>query len=104
MPPLITEANNFADNVPTYADDVTEFIEENERLREINEDYDITAQLEKEAQEAPRIVSAEPRALRDVGLRDRELRVRPDHDPRALGVPARQRAHVDRRMDRLATT
>ena len=53
VPPLITEANNFADNVPTYADDVTEFVQDNKRLREINEDYDITAQLEKEAQKAP---------------------------------------------------
>ena len=34
VPPLITEANNFADNVPQYADDVTEFVQDNERLRE----------------------------------------------------------------------
>src|SRR3954453_22103223 len=26
VPPLITEANNFADNVPTYANDVTDFV------------------------------------------------------------------------------
>ena len=56
MPPLITEGNNFADNVPTYARDVTKFVQDNERLREINQDYDITA-AEKEARSF-RIASA----------------------------------------------
>jgi len=68
VPPLITEANNFADNVPTYADDVTEFVQENKRLREINEDYDITAQLEKEAQKLPNRLGGAAGTLRDVGL------------------------------------
>ena len=35
VPPLITEGNNFADNVPTYANDVTDYVQKNERLREI---------------------------------------------------------------------
>src|SRR5918995_2306339 len=39
VPPLITEANNFADNVPAYARDVTEYVRDNERLRELNRDY-----------------------------------------------------------------
>ena len=68
VPPLITEANNFADNVPTYADDVTEFVEDNERLREINEDYDITAQIQKEAQKLPNRLGGAAGTLRDVGL------------------------------------
>src|SRR5918992_5181999 len=40
VPPLITEANDFADNVPQYARDVTEYVRENDRLRELNRDYD----------------------------------------------------------------
>ena len=68
VPPLITEANNFADNVPTYADDVTEFVEDNERLREINEDYDITAQIQKEAKKLPNRLGGAAGTLRDVGL------------------------------------
>jgi predicted PurR-regulated permease PerM len=68
VPPLITEANNFADNVPAYADDVTEFVEDNEQLREINEDYDITAQLEKEAKKLPNRLGGAAGTLRDVGL------------------------------------
>ncbi|HEX6583414.1 MAG TPA: AI-2E family transporter, partial [Thermoleophilaceae bacterium] len=51
-----------------YADDVTEFVQENKRLREINADYDITAQLEKEAQKLPNRLGGAAGTLRDVGL------------------------------------
>jgi predicted PurR-regulated permease PerM len=68
VPPLITEANNFADNVPAYADDVTSFVEDNKRLRELNQDYDITGQLEKEAQKLPNRLGGAAGTLRDVGL------------------------------------
>src|SRR5262245_65726766 len=53
VPPLITEANHFADNVPHYADDVTEYVQKNDRLREINKDYDITQKLEEAARRRP---------------------------------------------------
>ena len=46
VPPLISEANNFADHVPEYADDVTNYVQDNETLRNLNEDYDITSKLE----------------------------------------------------------
>ncbi len=68
VPPLITEANRFAENVPHYADDVTEFVEENESLREINKDYDITGQLEKEAAKLPGRLGGAAGTLRDVGF------------------------------------
>jgi predicted PurR-regulated permease PerM len=68
VPPLITEANNFADNVPSYADDVTNFVQKNKRLREINNDYDITRQIEKEAKKLPNRLGGAAGTLRDVGL------------------------------------
>ena len=68
VPPLITEGNNFADNVPQYARDVTEFVRENERLREINRDYDITSRLEEEAGKLPDRLGGAAGTLRDVGL------------------------------------
>jgi predicted PurR-regulated permease PerM len=68
VPPLITEANNFAENVPQYADDVTEFVQENERLRELNEDYDITAKLEEEAGKLPGRLGGAAGTLRDIGF------------------------------------
>jgi predicted PurR-regulated permease PerM len=68
VPPLITEANNFADNVPQYARDVTEFVRENERLRELNQDYDITSKLEEEAGKLPDRLGGAAGTLRDVGI------------------------------------
>jgi predicted PurR-regulated permease PerM len=68
VPPLITEANNFADNVPRYARDVTEYVRENDRLRELNRDYDITSRLEEEAGKLPERLGGAAGTLRDVGF------------------------------------
>ena len=68
VPPLITEANDFADNVPRYADDVTEYVQENDQLREINQDYDITSKLEEEAGKLPSRLGGAAGTLRDIGF------------------------------------
>ena len=68
VPPLITEANNFAENVPQYADDVTEFVQKNERLRDLNEDYDITGKLQDEAGKLPGRLGGAAGTLRDIGF------------------------------------
>ena len=68
FPPLVTEANDFAQNVPSYARDVTEFVEDNKRLREINDDYDITQKLEEEAGKLPSKLGGAAKTLRDVGF------------------------------------
>ena len=47
VPPLIGEANTFADHVPRYADDVTNYVQKNRTLRNLNEDYDITAKFRR---------------------------------------------------------
>jgi predicted PurR-regulated permease PerM len=68
VPPLIGEANNFAENVPRYADDVTEFVQENETLRDLNKDYDITGKLEEEAGKLPDRLGGAAGTLRDIGF------------------------------------
>ena len=68
VPPLITEGNNFADNVPAYADDVTEFVQKNKRLRELNADYDITQKLQDEAGKLPNRLGGAAGTLRDIGF------------------------------------
>jgi predicted PurR-regulated permease PerM len=68
VPPLITEANNFAENVPQYADDVTKYVQDNERLRTLNEDYDITSKLEEEAAKLPGRLGGAAGTLRDIGF------------------------------------
>jgi predicted PurR-regulated permease PerM len=68
VPPLINEANDFADKVPGYARDVTEYVKENDRLRDINDDYDITSKLEDEAGKLPDRLGGAAGTLRDVGF------------------------------------
>jgi predicted PurR-regulated permease PerM len=68
VPTIITEGTKFADNVPHYARDVTDFVEDNRRLREINKDYDITSKLEEEAKKLPDRLGGAAGTLRDVGL------------------------------------
>jgi predicted PurR-regulated permease PerM len=68
VPTIITEGTRFADNVPQYARDVTNFVEDNPRLREINRDYDITSRLEEEAAKLPDRLGGAAGTLRDVGF------------------------------------
>ena len=68
VPPIINEGDRFAQNVPTYAEDVSEFVRDNKRLRELNRDYDITAKLEEEAGKLPDRLGGAAGTLRDVGI------------------------------------
>jgi predicted PurR-regulated permease PerM len=68
VPPLISEANNFADHVPRYADDVTNYVQKNKTLRNLNEDYDVTTKLKKEAAKLPNRLGGAAGTLRDIGL------------------------------------
>ncbi len=68
VPPLVEEGNNLADNAPQYARDVTDFVQENERLRELNEDYDVTSKLQEEAGKLPGKLGGAAGTLRDVGF------------------------------------
>ena len=68
VPPIITEGNRFAEDVPRYARDVTEFVQDNPRLREINQDYDITTKLQQEAEKLPERLGGAAGTLRDVGV------------------------------------
>lgn len=68
VPPLVEEGNNLADNAPQYARDVTDFVQKNERLRSLNEDYDITSKLQEEAEKLPGKLGGAAGTLRDVGF------------------------------------
>jgi predicted PurR-regulated permease PerM len=68
VPPIVTEANNLAETVPTYVGDLQEFVRENKRLRELEEDYDITGQLQEQAAELPAKLGGAAGVLSDIGL------------------------------------
>jgi predicted PurR-regulated permease PerM len=68
VPPIVNGANDLAENAPQYADDVTEFVNDNETLRNINEDYDVTEKIEEEAGKLPSKIGDAAGVLRDVGF------------------------------------
>jgi predicted PurR-regulated permease PerM len=68
VPPLVKEGNRLADNAPQYARDVTDFVNENDRLRELNEDYNLTQKLQDEAGKLPSKLGGAASTLRDVGF------------------------------------
>ena len=68
VPPIVTQANNLVQNLPRYAQQVTEFVNENDRLRQLQEDYDITGKLEQEAAKLPERLGDAAGVLSDIGL------------------------------------
>lgn len=68
VPPLVNEANDLAENAPEYVRDVTSFVNENDRLRELDRDYDITSRLEERANELPERLGGAAATLGDLGV------------------------------------
>jgi len=68
LPPLVNEATDLARNAPQYARDVADFVNRNERLKKLNEDYDLTTKLEEQAGQLPGRLGDAAGVLRDVGL------------------------------------
>jgi predicted PurR-regulated permease PerM len=68
VPPLITEANNFATDLPRYSREVNDFVETNDRLRKLDRDYAITEKLQKEADKLPGRLGGAAKTLSSVGV------------------------------------
>jgi predicted PurR-regulated permease PerM len=68
VPPVVEQLNNLIRNLPAYAADLQEFVSENERLRSLEEDYNITAELQKQASTLPSRVGDAAGILSDIGL------------------------------------
>jgi predicted PurR-regulated permease PerM len=68
VPPIVTGAEDLAQNAPEYAQDVTKFVDENERLQQLNDDYDLTSKLQEEAAKLPEKLGDAASVLSDVGL------------------------------------
>src|SRR5215216_6577373 len=68
VPPIVTQANNLVNNLPEYAQEVTDFVNRNDQLRQLQEDYDITGKLEEQAQKLPSRLGDAAGVLSDIGL------------------------------------
>jgi predicted PurR-regulated permease PerM len=68
VPPLVTQGTNLAGDLPNYANDVQTFVNKNERLRKLDQKYDITGSLNKQAATLPGRVGDAAKVLGDIGL------------------------------------
>ena len=68
VPPVVNEATDLSDNAPSYVEDVRDYVQKNDRLREINQDYQITDKLEEEAAKLPSNIGGAAGVLRDIGF------------------------------------
>jgi len=57
IPPIVSQVEDLAANAPEYAQDVEDFVEGNDTLQNLNDDYDITTKLQEEAAKASGIFS-----------------------------------------------
>jgi predicted PurR-regulated permease PerM len=68
IPPLVGEVQEVADNAPGYVQDIEDYVEDNETLNNLNEDYDITTKLQEEAEKLPEKIPDAASALSDIGV------------------------------------
>ena len=68
VPPIVGEAEDLADNAPEYVQDVEDYVNKNETLQNLNDDYDITTKLQEEAEKLPEKIPDAAGALSDIGV------------------------------------
>ena len=68
VPPLVTQGNNLVQNLPEYAQDASDFANRNERLRHLEEDYNITEKLQQQAEKLPGRIGDAANVLTNIGL------------------------------------
>jgi predicted PurR-regulated permease PerM len=68
VPPLVTQGTNLAQDLPHYSSDVQDFVKKNKKLRELDDKYDITGELNKQAATLPGKVGDAAKVLGDIGL------------------------------------
>jgi predicted PurR-regulated permease PerM len=68
VPPIVTEANQLAQDLPTYVADVRDFVDKNPTLQKLERDYGITSKLQEQAQRLPDKLGGAAGALGNIGL------------------------------------
>ena len=68
VPSLVGQIENLADNVPQYAQDVTEFVQDNGTLRDLNEEFDFTSSIQDAADDLPNRIGDAAGLLQDIGV------------------------------------
>jgi len=68
IPPIVEQVNLLIQNVSQYAADLSDFVQRNQRLRNLEENYNITAELQKQAATLPARAGDAATILSNIGL------------------------------------
>jgi predicted PurR-regulated permease PerM len=67
VPSIVRAVNDLADNVPTYVNDLQDYVNKNKKLKKINNDYQITDKLKQQANKLPTKIGGAAGTLASVG-------------------------------------
>jgi predicted PurR-regulated permease PerM len=67
VPPIVDQANNLATNAPRYARELTDTVQNNKTLHNLDQKYDLTAKIEEQAAKLPAKVGDAAGVLADLG-------------------------------------
>lgn len=68
IPPLVREGTHLVEKVPDYAREFDDYVNNNEKLTRLNEEYDITRKVQDWANELPSRIGDAAQLLGDVGV------------------------------------
>jgi predicted PurR-regulated permease PerM len=68
IPPVVSQAKELVDRAPAYAADVNDFVNDNETLRDLESDYDVTGELQEQASALPGKIGSAAGTVQDVGV------------------------------------
>jgi predicted PurR-regulated permease PerM len=68
IPSLVDQIEELAGNVPQYAQDVEDFVQENQTLNDLNEKYDFTSEIQSAADDLPSRIGDAAGLLQDIGV------------------------------------
>jgi predicted PurR-regulated permease PerM len=68
LPSVISAADDLVKQVPTYVDQATKTINDNRKLRQINQDYGITKELQNQAAKLPSKIGTAAGTLTSIGI------------------------------------
>jgi predicted PurR-regulated permease PerM len=68
VPPVVEQVNVLVDDVPQYAQELQDFVNESDTLRNLEQDYNITAEIQKQAATLPGRVGDAAGILSNIGL------------------------------------
>ena len=67
IPPAVEQGVKLAKNLPDYVDDLNQTFQDNDRLNELNDKYDLTTKLDDAANDLVSNLGSAPTALADIG-------------------------------------